>query len=131
MSEADAANEPAPESTTERDEWQVILRDGDPTALVRTPDEVVDNVPLLTLKPEESAEDALEGVDHDVVLLQQGRDTAHVRVKSHENPDVPLYKERAENGGEEPREVRVRVREIREHPPKDKTKNPLSRLFRK
>lgn len=100
------------------DEARVVLEEGISDARVKFEDEVLAEARILPLKAREDAEEFLEDVQGNVVVLREAADDALVRVEGSIQEGLPVFKQKldeatdqAEEGAEE---VRVRVEEIRD-----------------
>jgi hypothetical protein len=99
-------------------EARVVLEEGITDARVKFEDEVLAEARILPLKAREDAEEFLEDVQGNVVVLREAADDALVRVEGQIRGGLPVFKrtldearEEAEDGA---REVRVKVEEIRD-----------------
>lgn len=99
-------------------EARVVLEEGLSEARVKFEDDVVAEARILPLKAREDAEDLMEDIQGNVVVLREAADDALVRVEGQIQEGLPVFKakideatEQAEEGAEE---VRVRVEEIRD-----------------
>lgn len=99
-------------------EARVVLQEGITDARVKFEDDVLAEARILPLKAREDAEEFLEDVQGNVVVLREAADDAMVRIEGRIEEGLPVFKqsldeatEQAEQGAEE---VRVRVEEIRD-----------------
>lgn len=92
---------------------RVILADGRATARVSLNGEIRAGVAIVTLFEGEDEAGALESAKGDAVLLRERAVTAPVRVDGVLHRDLPIFKEQAAEA-EAPREIRVRVTEIKD-----------------
>lgn len=99
-------------------EARVVLEEGITDARVKFEDEVLAEARILPLKAREDAEEFLEDVQGNVVVLREAADDALVRVEGQIRGGLPVFKQTLDEAREEAedgaREVRVKVEEIRD-----------------
>lgn len=99
-------------------EARVVLEEGITDARVKFEDDVLGQARILPLKAREDAEEFLEDVQGNVVVLREAADDAIVRIEGQIQEGLPVFKQKideaADQAEEGAREVRVRVEEIKD-----------------
>lgn len=117
-------------------EARVVLREGVSDAMVKFEQDVLAEARILPIKAKEDADERLEKLRGDVVVLREKADTALVRVGDEIAEGLPIFKEKVSEAGrsaaEGAQEVRVRVQEVRDKrvlPQADKIGEKIKGLF--
>lgn len=99
-------------------EARVVLEEGISEARVKFQDDVLGQARILPIKAREDAEEFLEDVQGNVVVLREAADDALVRVEGRIQDGLPVFKEKIDEAADQAeqgaQEVRVRVEEIRD-----------------
>lgn len=99
-------------------EARVVLEEGITDARIKFEDDVLAEARILPLKAREDAEEMLEEMQGNVVVLREAADDALVRVEGEIREGLPVFKQRideaTQQAEESAEEVRVRVEEIRD-----------------
>lgn len=95
-------------------EARVVLEEGISDARVKFEDEVLAEARILPVKAREDAEELLEDIQGNVVVLREAADDALVRVEGRISEGLPVFKQQLDEAADQAEEVRVRVEGIRD-----------------
>lgn len=95
-------------------EARVVLEEGITDARVKLEEDVLAEARILPLKAQEDAEELMEEIQGNVVVLREAADDALVRVEGQIQEGLPIFKQKLDEASEQAEEVRVQVEEIRD-----------------